>query len=921
METILRSEEMAEIMLLPVRHHSPACSFQIRKVIKSWKPSAVLIEGPYNANDLIPVMVHEDTRAPFAIYYSYHDKTGRLAGLDEEETSTEGVSAKGDSAESGEALETSAKETSAKETGREPGGNSRERRNDREFYKCYYPFLDYSPELLALREAAREGLASAFIDLPYADILAASKEGKGLLKEEEKNNYNDDYLLSRNVYLERLCEKTGLRNFDEFWEKYFEVNGLTEESETWFSHLLTYCRLARENTPIESLLEEGCLEREAHMAARIVQWVEKNGAGAKKNGKKGKAKKKAAENDTEQPSDGQTEESNVLTEAQNYKILVITGGFHTPGILERLSGENWAETKKAVKKLSEKKDKNQSVYLMPYSMEAADALNGYSSGMPYAGFYQRIWNNISDGETESEELEDVEDSEDTKDTKKTKNTKKTANTEKGKKDNGLPVEQAYRKAVLDLIVASGKELRRKEGYLSTYDEICAWQMAQGLSDLRNKPQPGAYELKDAVLSSYVKGEYNLASDTPIRILQRLMIGNATGRLCDTADVPPILHDFEQQCKSLGLKTNSTLEAELTLSIFSGKKHRNTSMFFHRMVFLETGFARRIKGPNLQLRKDRNLIREIWKYKWSAQVPAALIDVSVHGATVEEAACSIVREQLRKEIGAGAAASLLTQVFEMGLTEQLEEVYGRVQEQMLADTDFYSIAEAIKSLMMMEELGTLYGSVLELAGLLKTGVQKLIMLLPSMTGIKDENLSACMDALKLLYQVTGRERMEMTSEQEAYYSALYRMLAEPNIHAGLYGCIHGILYGSGREDSAAVELACRGYLTGTREQLLQTALFFRGLFYTAKDLIFIGGQILGMLDSFFGQVEEEEFMELLPELRMAFTYFTPAETDKIAGMAAGLHGKKREDITERTEVLPEWYTYGKELDEYARACMF
>jgi len=169
METILRSEEMAEIMLLPVRHHSPACSFQIRKVIKSWKPSAVLIEGPYNANDLIPVMVHEDTRAPFAIYYSYHDKTGRLAGLDEEETSTEGVSAKGDSAESGEALETSAKETSAKETGREPGGNSRERRNDREFYKCYYPFLDYSPELAAfLAESGPVDLA--LLDVPWITL-------------------------------------------------------------------------------------------------------------------------------------------------------------------------------------------------------------------------------------------------------------------------------------------------------------------------------------------------------------------------------------------------------------------------------------------------------------------------------------------------------------------------------------------------------------------------------------------------------------------------------------------------------------------------------------------------------------------------------------------------------------------------------
>ena len=42
---------------------------------------------------------------------------------------------------------------------------------------------------------------------------------------------------------------------------------------------------------------------------------------------------------------------------------------------------------------------------MPYSMEAADALNGYSSGMPYAGFYQRIWDNMFEKEAGQESQE------------------------------------------------------------------------------------------------------------------------------------------------------------------------------------------------------------------------------------------------------------------------------------------------------------------------------------------------------------------------------------------------------------------------------------------------------------------------------------------------------------------------------------
>lgn len=812
MERILRSQEMAEIILLPVRHHSPACALHVSRMIESLRPCAILVEGPENAGALIPVMVHGETKAPFAIYYSYHDASGKLS-------------------------------------------------EEKEHYKCYYPFLDYSPELAALREGARLGIETAFIDLPYGDILAASQEGKGLLKkEEEKNNYNDDYLLSRNDYLNRLCEKTGLRSFDEFWEKYFELGGMKRESAKWFEDLLTYCALARENTAQEALGEEGCLAREAYMAERIA----------------GKAREAAS---------------------QDGVVLVVTGGFHTPGLKRLLEGEGSAEIsrgdnvpgkakagqsdalpKTSCSLLGRVPLKDQGVYLMPYSMEAADALNGYASGMPFPGFYQKIW--------------------------------------EGMKETDAP----YGGAVLDMIVASGKETRRKEGYLSTYDEICACAMARGLADLRGKPEPGAYELLDAVLTSFVKGEYTMASDAPMRILRKRMTGSGVGELCPQADVPPIIHDFQAQCRKFGLKAASTLESEATLSIFSNKKHRQESMFFHRTNFLKAGFSRKIKGPNLQLKKDRNLLREIWKYKWNAQVNAALIDVSVYGATIEECASGLVKEELKKDLPARDSALLLTQVFEMGLREQLGPVYDRVQELMLLDTDFYSLADGVKSLMMMEELAGLYGSGLKPGRLIHLGCRKLVTLLPSMVRIKDEDLGRCMNALKLLYQLTGREGDSFGTEREGFFDALDRMCRDGQIHPGLNGCIHGILYGSGRETAREVEQTCRGYLGGTGEQLFCTAQFFKGLFFTARDLVFIGEEFLKMLDEFYGSVSEDEFMELLPELRMAFTYFTPRETDKIAAMAAGLHGKEKHDIMNRGEILPHWYAYGREIDAYAQGRM-
>ena len=58
------------------------------------------------------------------------------------------------------------------------------------------------------------------------------------------------------------------------------------------------------------------------------------------------------------------------------------------------------------------------------------------------------------------------------------------------------------------------------------------------------------------------------------------------------------------------------------------------------------------------------------------------------------------------------------------------------------------------------------------------------------------------------------------------------------------------------------------------------------------------------------------MQLLPDLRLAFAYFTPAEIDKIAAKAASLYGKTKKELMDLKEVLPADYSYGKFLDAFA-----
>ena len=97
----------------------------------------------------------------------------------------------------------------------------------------------------------------------------------------------------------------------------------------------------------------------------------------------------------------------------------------------------------------------------------------------------------------------------------------------------------------------------------------------------------------------------------------------------------------------------------------------------------------------------------------------------------------------------------------------------------------------------------------------------------MARIKDEDLESAMKAMKLLYQTGG----QTGCSREAYFEALERMREDGKLHPGLEGCIHGILFGCGREEAYEAEAAGRGYITGTREQLLKTAVFSEAFFHS------------------------------------------------------------------------------------------
>lgn len=134
----LTPDEAAEILtdpaapyLVGVRHHAPSLAAALPALLDGAKPDVLLVELPGEMQEWLPWLAHEDTRAPVAL-----------------------AAAPGD------------------------GGGG----------PAFYPFADFSPELAAVRWAARGGVPVVACDLPLADrawhagrtTAAAGNSGPGL---------------------------------------------------------------------------------------------------------------------------------------------------------------------------------------------------------------------------------------------------------------------------------------------------------------------------------------------------------------------------------------------------------------------------------------------------------------------------------------------------------------------------------------------------------------------------------------------------------------------------------------------------------------------------------------------------------------------------------------------------------------------
>lgn len=212
-----------DVVVVPVRHHSPACARAVTAAFERFAPSHVLVEGPRSFTGLVDLLCHPEARYPLAVY-AWSRPPGR-----------------------------------ATVPGEGHGG--------------YHPFCDYSPELVAVRLAHAAGAPVTFCDLEVGEQAAVARAavlpGTGSLQREE-------YAHSRS--LTALAERLGCRDHEDLWELLLE--SADDDLDAHLERVTAYCLLARHDSTADDLAREGTSQREAEMAWHVQQAVAARAPGA-----------------------------------------------------------------------------------------------------------------------------------------------------------------------------------------------------------------------------------------------------------------------------------------------------------------------------------------------------------------------------------------------------------------------------------------------------------------------------------------------------------------------------------------------------------------------------------------------------------------------------------------------------------------
>ena len=235
--------------------------------------------------------------------------------------------------------------------------------------------------------------------------------------------------------------------------------------------------------------------------------------------------------------------------------------------------------------------------------------------------------------------------------------------------------------------------------------------------------------------------------------------------------------------------------------------------------------------------------------------------------------------------AAIAARFLSQACLLGLHELAARVLVWLRRCVREDPSIVSLSQGLLQLVLLWESRDPLGaegleSVPQLA---RSCMERACFLISDLPKTAAADAPATVDALMDLRQALVGSEHEWF-DAEIFWTSLAPLPVQQPCEPMIAGAAAGALYSVGRWSEAQLAAAFVGRMTGRRDGKAATA-FFRGMAVAAREALWQSNGVFAALREIIENVDDSEFVRLLPELRMAFAGLAPRETDRLAAVVA------------------------------------
>jgi hypothetical protein len=443
-------------------------------------------------------------------------------------------------------------------------------------------------------------------------------------------------------------------------------------------------------------------------------------------------------------------------------------------------------------------------------------------------------------------------------------------------------------------------LRDRDLPVSSAHVIEAVRLAETLASLRGRPLAGLAEVTEATRAVLCDGD-----EIAVRyVTDHLVVGQALGSVNSDVPTVPLEADLIRNCRSLRLRREAQVrfhDLDLRRPIDQAR-----SQLFHRLQLLGLRWI----VPAESAVQSQGTFRETWQSRWEPEYSVAIVEAAVWGTTVVSAATA----RVHKIIEDGSLVEL-TQAVERcllaDLPQALDELLATLADKAALDADVVHLMDALPALARAQRYGdvrhTDTGALRKVSEVLVvricTGLRQAVANLDAANAATmRRRVDAVNTALGLLTGSSHDPEVPVPSAQpelrSRWLETLATMIDRADVHGLLLGRIVRLLFDAEQLGDIPRRLH-RALSAGV--PAADKAAWVDGFFADGALLLIHDAELRGLLDHWVCQLEDAEFVDMLPLLRRTFGTFAAAERQAIAQRIAVGTQNSRRDSPEHLDV--------------------